>query len=123
MFCTKCGKEIMEEAVICPNCGVKTKNATFINNLNTQPSNYQYFQNQNSDVSMANTFGIISIIVGWFIPLIGWIFGGLGISRLNSIKEYNEMVQKAKSLNTIGLVISSFVGVVEAVIMIVVFMM
>ena len=26
MFCTKCGKEIMDEAVICPNCGCPTHN-------------------------------------------------------------------------------------------------
>ena len=26
-FCTKCGKEIMDEAVICPNCGCAVANA------------------------------------------------------------------------------------------------
>ena len=26
MFCTKCGKEIHDEAVICPHCGVPTDN-------------------------------------------------------------------------------------------------
>ena len=26
MFCSKCGKEISDEAVICPNCGVPTSN-------------------------------------------------------------------------------------------------
>ena len=26
-YCTKCGNEIMEEAVICPKCGCATKNA------------------------------------------------------------------------------------------------
>ena len=26
MFCTKCGKEIMDETVICPNCGCETGN-------------------------------------------------------------------------------------------------
>ncbi|MBQ6816066.1 MAG: zinc-ribbon domain-containing protein [Clostridia bacterium] len=25
-YCEKCGKEIMEEAVICPNCGCEVKN-------------------------------------------------------------------------------------------------
>lgn len=25
MFCSKCGKEIMDEAVICPHCGYATK--------------------------------------------------------------------------------------------------
>lgn len=26
-YCTKCGKEIMEEAVICPSCGCKVESA------------------------------------------------------------------------------------------------
>lgn len=26
MFCSKCGKEIMDEAVVCPNCGCATNN-------------------------------------------------------------------------------------------------
>ena len=26
MFCTKCGKEIQDEAVMCPHCGVPTDN-------------------------------------------------------------------------------------------------
>ena len=27
-YCGKCGKEIMDEAVICPNCGCSTKDET-----------------------------------------------------------------------------------------------
>ena len=28
MFCYKCGKEIDDEAIVCPNCGCATKNYT-----------------------------------------------------------------------------------------------
>ena len=27
-FCSKCGKEILEEAVVCPNCGCAVSNTT-----------------------------------------------------------------------------------------------
>ena len=30
-FCTKCGKEIMDEAIICPNCGCAVANAVIPN--------------------------------------------------------------------------------------------
>ena len=33
-FCTKCGKEIMDEAVICPNCGCATESASGVNSGN-----------------------------------------------------------------------------------------
>lgn len=26
LYCTKCGKELFEEAIVCPYCGVPTKN-------------------------------------------------------------------------------------------------
>ena len=32
MFCTKCGKEIMDEAVICPNCGCAVANISVSTN-------------------------------------------------------------------------------------------
>lgn len=34
-FCSKCGKEIMDEAVICPNCGCEVKNSTVSTSQNT----------------------------------------------------------------------------------------
>lgn len=40
MFCSKCGKEIDDEAVICPNCGVPTANySSNINSVKTQKEN------------------------------------------------------------------------------------
>ena len=43
MYCTHCGKQINDEAVVCPNCGVPTGNTGF-DKANTgyqQPSGYQ----------------------------------------------------------------------------------
>lgn len=49
-FCTKCGKEIMDEAVVCPNCGC-TQNAPKAND--------------------SSSFGFA--LLGFCIPLVGLI--------------------------------------------------
>ena len=49
-FCTKCGKEILDEAVICPHCGCKAAD----NSIDDAPS---------------KGFAIL----GFFIPLVGLI--------------------------------------------------
>ena len=38
MFCSKCGKEIMEEAVICPNCGCPVVGKTISNSVEDIPN-------------------------------------------------------------------------------------
>ncbi len=53
MFCRVCGKEINDQAVICPNCGCATGN--------------------NMPNQIANNGNIGWGILGFFIPLIGLI--------------------------------------------------
>lgn len=54
MFCSKCGNEIMDEAVICPKCGCKTGNLA-----------------ENKDDSVSGGLMAVSILV----PIIGVILG------------------------------------------------
>lgn len=37
-FCTKCGKEIFDEAVVCPNCGCAVGNSVSVRGENDQVS-------------------------------------------------------------------------------------
>lgn len=67
MFCTTCGKELNDEAILCPSCGAPTKN--FL--IQSQP------EQENQDNGMA----IAGFICSFFIPLLGWIFGGIGLAR------------------------------------------
>ena len=78
MFCRKCGKEIFDEAVICPGCGCATE---------VKPATQE----------SATALGICAII---FSILGGWI--GLVLS----IVGYSSKNQKDKLLSTIGLYIS-----------------
>ena len=61
MFCKNCGKEIDNNAFVCPHCGVKVATA--------EPQKEE-----------TNVFAGLSYL-GILIPLLGWIFGGIGLSK------------------------------------------
>lgn len=69
MYCTKCGSEINDEALICTNCGCATSNY-YNNNLKVPPKD-------------KNGMAIAGFVCSFFIPLLGWIFGGIGLSMAN----------------------------------------
>ena len=54
MFCSKCGKEIMDEAVICPNCGCPTNNYSQPDQANVPYWNTTAFQGK---IEMFRNFG------------------------------------------------------------------
>ncbi|MGN0765660.1 MAG: zinc-ribbon domain-containing protein [Christensenellales bacterium] len=66
MFCSKCGKEISDDAVICPNCGVPTSN---YKGASTKP------KSNSDDASNVNTMSIIALVMSFFVPLVGFIMG------------------------------------------------
>ena len=67
MFCSKCGSLLDDSAVVCPNCGVPT-------------ANWEGAQKANAE---KNGMAIAGFVCSFFIPLLGWIFGGVGLSRAN----------------------------------------
>ena len=79
MFCSKCGKEIDSEAIICPFCGCATNN--FSNNTTTKVDTYSddYLKIHEFSVKAANirTFGILAAIlmfgIGIIFSIIIWV--------------------------------------------------
>ena len=63
MYCSKCGEEIFDEAVVCPHCGVATK-----------------AQKQEQEEE-GNGIAIAGFVCSFFMPILGWVFGGIGLSR------------------------------------------
>lgn len=136
MFCTKCGKEISNDAVFCPECGNRVgNNATSTqqtqNTYNPNPTYHQQtppssaktssYSNNNSSayddyVSESEKnglavkiliFGILSLAIS-FIP--GWIFGSIA---KNKAEEFTYLygglygaAKVGKILGTIGLILS-----------------
>ena len=85
MFCSKCGNQIMDEAIICPNCGCPTNNYNQFNKTANPQKNAFPNYNLQKELADAKTLGLIAIISGLFIPLIGWICGGIGVSKCNKL--------------------------------------
>jgi len=61
-YCEKCGKEIMDEAVICPGCGCAVGKS--VNSTNTVPQN-KALENTfvPKSAKTASIFGVLSIVV------------------------------------------------------------
>lgn len=94
MYCTKCGAEINDEAVICPNCGCATSNYTPTTNVKEEPN--------------SNGIAVAGFICSFFVPLLGWIFGGVGLARANKRNG------KGKGLSIASIVIASIMFFVYA---------
>lgn len=84
MFCPKCGKEIMDEAVICPHCGCATRiGAPHVEEQKT------------------NIFALVGFILSFFFALAGLILSIIGYKKA---PEYNN---SGKGLALAGIIISS----------------
>lgn len=66
MFCSHCGKELPDNAYFCTNCGCLTEG--------------RKVSNKQRDTD-ANGMAIAGFVCSFFIPLLGWIFGGIGLNR------------------------------------------
>lgn len=115
MICRKCGNELKNGELVCPNCGTNVaENNVFASS--------QIDMQGRQEVSSARTMGIISIITGILgVALIGWICGGIGLSKAKRWLFTNDTVlladaRKAKKLNVAGIVVSTVVFVIYLVI-------
>ncbi len=81
MFCSKCGKEIMDEAVVCPNCGCATQNYTaqlHSNSTDTAPAKeYLVIKQFVEQAKTIQTLGIIAAVlmfgIGIIFSIIIWV--------------------------------------------------
>ena len=68
-YCKFCGKQVHPEAVVCVHCGCAI-----------QPMK----ETQNTQVPETpknNGMAIAGFVCSFFIPLLGWIFGGIGLAK------------------------------------------
>lgn len=74
MYCAKCGKEIDDEAVVCPHCGVATANMqaqqpqVIVNNTNTNASTNT---NVNTGFGPALKSKTVTLLLAIFLGLLG----------------------------------------------------
>ena len=65
MFCSHCGKEVADEAYVCTACGCLVKEVV----------------HNEVEQEQKNGMAIAGFVCSFFIPILGWIFGGIGLSR------------------------------------------
>lgn len=78
MYCTNCGEQIDNQAVICPKCGVAQQPTTSPNNGYAQQPNNMYPPNYNYPMqpmmpTAADTGNIGWAVLGFFFPIVGLI--------------------------------------------------
>lgn len=119
MFCSKCGKEIDDEAFVCPGCGCLTGVHSVEKNTQTaQPMEVQ----RNKEISNIAQISFLSIIIGIFVPLAGWILGGLGLFKIKNFDcsydtECIVKLEDAKKKCYIGIGVATAIFVVFAAIL------
>lgn len=115
-YCSKCGKELMDEALICPGCGCPTS----LYYQQQQQQNQQSYEQpaQNTVQATTNIYCILSLIFAFIMPILGIIFGAIGVKQ---VKENDK--EKGEQLGKAGLGISIAFLVLGILIMILVFVL
>ena len=94
MYCKKCGTKLEDGYVCCPNCGTFVDDA--LDNRDKQVTVKQ-------GTNYCSLFGLIF----FFIPLAGWILGGIGISKS---AQYGG---KGKTLGIVAVILSTAVFILN----------
>ncbi len=94
MFCKHCGKEINDNAVICPGCGIATDN---------------YYKTSNPVPAQKNTMALLGFILSFFMPLVGLILSIIGYQNAKK----PEFLGDGKSMSVAGIIISAiYMGII-----------
>jgi uncharacterized membrane protein YvbJ len=117
MFCSKCGNEIDDSALVCPNCGCPTSN------YEAKQEGVQIQQLGDIASEKANSakkLGIISLILSIipFTAFIGIILAIVGLVKANSnlLDKNDPTVKQAKKLCIIGLCLAIAVIIIVDII-------
>ncbi len=78
-FCSKCGKELMDEAVICVGCG-----------CNVVENEEHLQQNRSVSVKIGSKINIFWIIIGAVVLLLGIVFAILFVPRNLKMDDFKE---------------------------------
>ena len=87
-YCSKCGKELMDEAVICVGCGCPVSNNV---------------ENKNTDKPEIPSLITAAIVLGFLMPIVGLILGIVGAVK------YSETEIHKKAIGAILISIGSWI--------------
>jgi len=88
MFCKKCGKEIKDDTIYCPNCGEKVGSTYDRDSVEhpytdheVHPNGSQVYSNSSGNKTYDN-FAIAGFVLSFFIPILGLIFSCIAYSNI-----------------------------------------
>lgn len=88
MFCSSCGKEINDQAVVCPYCGAQTINAQKIPQQTNYGAQQNYaapqqnpYMNQYPQPVEADETNVGIVVLSFLFPIIGIILGAVNLSN------------------------------------------
>ncbi len=96
MYCKYCGKEIDDNSAYCGYCGARQDG--------NSPHSYSYVNSENV------IWGVLSIVCAFFMPILGLIFGIIGLTT------YKEPKNRKLCKVGIGIVIAEIVLIMISVI-------
>lgn len=98
-YCSHCGGELFEQAVVCPKCGCQVHEFNF--NANDSEK-----VNQTSETKpikkQTNTMALVGFILSFLVPLLGLIFSCIGRNQLTQNPE-----QDGETYAKAGIIISA----------------
>ena len=93
-YCTHCGNQVLDEAVLCPKCGCAFDTKKNIENTEQQ-----------KPVDMKTSLGVVYILNAIFLPLVGLIFGIILLCQSNK-------TQKFKTIAILTIVLSVIFAII-----------
>ena len=134
MFCPKCGKELESGSAFCPYCGENLAQFTSAQpNVQAPVSGGAPYANGSgyfaggaapNEVSSTQTLGIVALITAFFMPIVSFICGGIGLSKIKKLKtvatpEQQQQLAKHKKLSVAGISIAAVLTALSLIISIV----
>ena len=116
-FCEKCGKELMDDAVVCTGCGCAVSKSAAVKKTESAAPAENESKASSPAASAGVVIGIIGIVAAWLLALLGYMFGGAGLICAIVAKKKNPNDKKARTalgLSLIALgcsIINSIIGV------------
>lgn len=111
-YCQKCGKELFDEAVICPGCGCPT--TSIQSNTSIFSNDYPKIREFSEQVRSAYTFALIGTIlclgIGIIFAIIAWIkLKSISVPQItptqpNEIAEFESAKRKLQTCLTLAII-------------------
>ncbi len=113
MFCAKCGKEIPNDAKVCPNCGAAVEEEKATPVVEAKPVEAP---KKSKVLVLSIVLSVIGSVVSLFVPLIGYVLGAVTIgSGIDAKKKNDSAATVAIILGVVCVVISLASNIIGAI--------